>query len=306
LRHRGSFSIAHGLGHLRAPYDKDNPAKNIPKPAGKSENIEDNLKTLGVELWQHDLWWQIVRSALSGNPDRVDHTFHAALDKPAVSRYGATTPKLLRWFDEYNEGRTYGKQVKPFGFLYSLFVKRWYEAEPIEEFNVPSKKPRHVATSCKPVAPYDKNLAKAIKKAFDRETGMRVQANALRSYKQVIADYHVHAESKFLNGGQLDWGITRRRYLRAVAFQNIGKEANEWEEQFYLGFDEEEQIDYGLGPKSKKDFLEAVRAGIESIGQREVSRISGVSRRTLARLMEGQSVRSKVVAKIVRVLKQAS
>jgi hypothetical protein len=210
----------------------------------------------------------------------------------------------LRWFDEYNEGRTYGKQVKPFGFLYSLFVKRWYEVEPVEEFNIQSKRPRRVAASCKPVAPYDKNLAKAIKQAFDRETGMPVQDSDLRSYSEVIADYHVHAESKFLNGEKLDRGMTRRRYLRAVAFQNIGKEANEWEEQFYLGYDEDEQIDYGLGPKSKKDFLEALRSGIELVGQREVARRSGVSRRTIARLMDGELVRSKVVAKIVLALKQ--
>ena len=92
--------------------------------------------------------------------------------------------------------------------------------------------------------------------------------------------------------------------MRAIGFQNIGKEANEWEEQFYLGYDEEEQIDYGLGPKSKNDFLEALRAGIESVGQREVARRSGVSRRTIARLMEGESVRSKVVARIVCAIKQ--
>jgi predicted transcriptional regulator len=46
------------------------------------------------------------------------------------------------------------------------------------------------------------------------------------------------------------------------------------------------------------------RAGIELVGQREVARRSGVSRRTIARLMEGESVRSKVVAKIMRALKQ--
>jgi hypothetical protein len=101
-------------------------------------------------------------------------------------------------------------------------------------------------------------MAKAIKEAFDRETSMPVQDSGLRSYREVIADYHLHAESKFLNGEKLDRGMTRRRYLRSVAFQNIGKEANEWEEQFYLGYDEDEQVDYGLGPKSKKDFLEAL------------------------------------------------
>jgi hypothetical protein len=71
---------------------------------------------------------------------------------------------------------------------------------------------------------------------------------------------------------------------------------------FYLGYDEDEQVDYGLGPKSKKDFLEALRAGIELTGQREVARRSGVSRRTIARLMEGHLPRGKVLAKIIKAI----
>jgi hypothetical protein len=55
---------AHGLGHLRGPYDSANPAEGIPAPTV-------SLDKLGVELWQHDLWWLIAVSALSENPDRV-------------------------------------------------------------------------------------------------------------------------------------------------------------------------------------------------------------------------------------------
>jgi hypothetical protein len=119
---------------------------------------------------------------------------------------------------------------------------------------------------CKPVAPCDKDLAKGVKPAFDRETGLSVPVSALKSYREVIAGYHLHPESKFLNSEPFDRGTTQRRYVRAIAFQNIGKEANEWEEQFYQGYDEEEQVDYGLGPKSRKDFLEALKAGIELTG----------------------------------------
>jgi hypothetical protein len=41
----------------------------------------------------------------------------------------------------------------------------------------------------------------------------------------------------------------------AAAVRNIDKEENEWEEQFYLGFDEDEQIDYGLTPEGSTQFL---------------------------------------------------
>ena len=125
---------AHGLGHLRSPYDESNPAKGIPAPAV-------SLNKIGVELWQHDLWWQIVSSALSGNPDRVNYTFHPALEKPAVSRYGATTPKLLRWFDGFNDGLPYAKQVKPFGFLLSLFAKGLAEEDEADEIILTETRP---------------------------------------------------------------------------------------------------------------------------------------------------------------------
>jgi hypothetical protein len=67
---------AHGLGHLRALYDENDPARDIPKPVvpfGK----------LGVELWQHDLWWQIVTAALAGTADQVDLSYRPALKQPA-------------------------------------------------------------------------------------------------------------------------------------------------------------------------------------------------------------------------------
>ena len=63
---------AHGLGHIRAPYDATNPAKDIPAPVMPPEKI-------GVERWQHDLWWKIITAALAGNPDQVDLNYQPAL-----------------------------------------------------------------------------------------------------------------------------------------------------------------------------------------------------------------------------------
>jgi hypothetical protein len=195
---------AHGLGHLRAPYDAKNPANGIPAPAGKSEKIEDNLKKLGVELWQHDLWWLIAVSAVSENPDRVSLKFHPALEQPAISRYAATTPKLLRWFSGFNEGQPYAAQVKPFGFLHAMFAKGPPDMETGEEIIAPRRTARRRLGTCKPVAPYDKDHAKAVKLAFDRDTRLPVPVTALKSYREVIAGYHLHPESKFRNGEAFD------------------------------------------------------------------------------------------------------
>jgi hypothetical protein len=104
---------AHGLGHLIAPYRSEDAPPHIPAP-------HSSVLTKGTERWHSDLWRQIVLAALSRHPDRMDLDYHGSLAAPAVSRYGATTPELLRWFSRYNAKRHYRQQVKPFGFLYSL------------------------------------------------------------------------------------------------------------------------------------------------------------------------------------------
>jgi len=101
---------AHGLGHWRPPYGSEDPASGVPPP-------RDSLGNIGVEHWQHDLWWRIVSSALDGEPDKVRLDYHRVLALPAVSRYAATSPNLLRWFAKFNRGRYYRDQVKPFNFL---------------------------------------------------------------------------------------------------------------------------------------------------------------------------------------------
>jgi hypothetical protein len=49
---------------------------------------------------------------------------------------------------------------------------------------------------------------------------------------------------KFENGDYLDSGPTSRRHVQATQINYIGKEANRWEEHFFLGMDEEAAIEY--------------------------------------------------------------
>jgi len=132
--------------------------------------------------------------------------------------------------------------------------------------------------------------------------GLPVPAGALKSYKEVLGTYHLHPETKFANGDYLDRGVTQRRHVYVTVVKNIGKEANEWEAQFYLGIDEDEQIDYGVAPRSANAFLVQLRLAIVATGQRRVARESGVSRRTIERVVKGLPARASIVAKIWRAL----
>ena len=289
-------ATAHGLGHLRPPYGPDDAPPTIPTPSV-------SLSEIGVDRWEYDFWYQIIRAALDGHPEQVDLDYHPALDQPAASRYGATTPDLLRWFKSYNLNRAYRDQVKPFNFLLA------YQASPLALSGQESapKMPgrgnyRRTQPALKPIAPYDSNSSKAAKNCFDRETGELIPSRKLKSYREALTQYHLHPESKFLNGEPFDQGPTRRRHVQVTVVHHIGKEANRWEQQFYLGVDEGEQIEYGVSPKNLNKALETLRTKIRAAGQRKIARESGLSRRTLSRLLKGKTVRSVLVGRLVRMV----
>ena len=82
---------AHGLGQLRPPFNEANAPTDMPKP-------HHSVLGKGIAYWHVDLWWRIVRAAIAGTPNQVPLDYHAAMLHPAICRYGATSPDLLRWF----------------------------------------------------------------------------------------------------------------------------------------------------------------------------------------------------------------
>jgi hypothetical protein len=267
----------HGLGHLISPYGAQNAPADIPTPHSSV------LKKGAGQRWQYDLWWQIVSAALAGHPDRIDLAYHPALAAPAVSRYGATTPELLRWFSRYNAKRSYRQQVKPFGFLYALQA-----ALPSADEVIVAGTERRDGRGkpIKPIALFDRDLAKAIATAFDRETGRAVSAHRLKSYADALSNYHLHPESKFLNGDFLDRGTTKRRHLRATTIRHIGKEANDWERQAVLGLSVDAQPMYGVGAVDPHVLAAELRPLIDRWRVPACAKVLGISAPTLRKLAD--------------------
>jgi hypothetical protein len=285
---------AHGLGHLLAPYGSDDAPASVPAPAL-------DLSDIGVERWQYDLWYQIIRAELDGHSDQVDLPYHEALGKPAASRYGATTPKLLRWFKTYNQNRAYRDQVKPFNFLLSFQNTPRLKLLSAEETAVVKKGRRPRARRVNPVACFNKDVIQASRDAFDRETGKFVPIEELKTYREALAQYHLSAESKFLNGDHDNRGRTERRYVWATGVIHIGKEADKWEEQYFTGPDENAVIEYGVdASEGSLDFrLQELCAKLK---ERATANLLGVSRVTLRKaLKEGScSLSWKVRERIAR------
>ncbi len=280
---------AHGLGHLLPPYgDADAPA-DIPPPAVP-------LADLGVERWQHDLWIGIVEAVLEGHPERPWLHDLPGYNQPAVSRYAATSPRLLAWFDAYNRDRPDREQVRPFGELYAFQSKalphRWPSDDGLRVGDERRRRPS--PDTPRAVAPYHSDLAVAVQLSFDRTTGLPVPPQELKTYRQALAQYHLHPDPKAANAGHLDAGPTGRRRVAAERIRLVGKEANRWEEQLHLGSDPEAQVDYGLASDGIALQLEQLRVECRQYSVRTVAQATGLSVGEVVRIRTGQGVPTEI------------
>lgn len=212
---------AHGLGHLIDPYSDEQAPPDLPKPRVP-------LAEIGVHRWHHDFWLKIIQATIDGHPNQVVRDWHSALSRPAAMRYSASNPHLLAWLDSWNAGKPYEEQVRPFGFLLSYtaltgsfapFHDKLVTAAPTRGRPRKNQLP-------KPIAPFSRDPTKALQTVFDRVTGDSIGADQLKSYSEVLAQYHLSCEDKFLNGHFLERGRTERRHVVAIGLTLIGKEAN--------------------------------------------------------------------------------
>lgn len=289
---------AHGLGHLIAPYDVNEGPAAIPAAVIP-------LKEIGVERWQHDVWYRIVEAALGDNPNQVPLSDLPQFDNVAASRYAATTPALLAWFDRHNDGRVYRDQVRPFNFLTAFQPRR----RPASDWDViagtsrRSERPRQDDGLLHPVAPFHVDPCRAVQDCFDRHTGEAVHPDHLKSYAEVLARYHLHPEDKFRNGEFLDRGPTMRRHVHVAEVRYIGKEANRWEEQFYLGYDPETQIEYDMGEGGIEQLRIRISEGAAAFGHRQLAAGAGIAREALRAILKGEAKpMPKTAAKLLRAI----
>jgi hypothetical protein len=267
---------AHGLGHLLAPYGDDDPAPGTPAVMAADTDLP---------RWQHDLWYVIIEAALRGRVNDVRYDFHPKLNLPALSRYGATSPELWRWFSPWNAGRAYPEQVKPFGFLYSLHAAR----------DAKGKRRGDI----RPIAPFDSTPGAAVRKAFDRMTGAAVAKKDLQTYAEALEGYHLSPESKFRNGEPFNIGRTERRHIRATGVEMIGKEADRYEEAYLLGLGEDLVIRHGASPALTADIIQEVGQAAKAYGASAVSRATGLTRASVAKARMGRPVSTRrSIAKI--------
>ena len=204
---------------------------------GRQAFSSTGIREIGLERWEYDLWYVILRTALGGEHNRVMLQKLPGLDRPAVSRYLAANPNLLSWFKRYNRNIPYREQVKPFNFLLAFQGVPFHQTEAgrygrIVEPGV-AVTPGDVQPGAgrkqppleypRVAAPYDTDLERAAENCFDRNTGKPVPLNHLKSYREVLGQYHMHPEAKFRNADYMDRGITTRRHVLVERVEYIGQ-----------------------------------------------------------------------------------
>ena len=105
--------------------------------------------------------------------------------------------------------------------------------------------------------------------------------------------------------GQYDTGFTQRRHVIADCIHNIGKEADNLEEQLEHGLDPESGTDYGIGLGGERITLHSIRSQFQSANIQRLSSASAVSRQHLIAIRDGKKTPTRnTLKKIVLGLRR--
>ena len=151
-----------------------------------------------------------MEAALAGHPQQVDLDDLPGFEAVAVSRYAATRPRLLHWFDTYNKGRPYARAGAALRLPQRLSGEERGPARPVDAGAtasgtrqgrvLPSGSPRWSRPTT-PTRPWPCSAASTARRAS------RVPAALLKTYRQALARYHLHPEAKFYGGDYTDAGV---------------------------------------------------------------------------------------------------
>ncbi len=213
---------------------------------------------------------------------------------PAVGRVTVSSPAVMKPFSDFNTGKPYSNQMKPFNFLltgqtnafghptgadpkrfhliapYEVNPKKWLRCNWIDQY---SGKPYRVTT--------------------EGDHGTRNTAR-VKTYQDVLSDYQFHPEPKCADAkgsvcGKQTIGLLQRRHVKIDRIVYIGKESNRLEEvESGMVHDEDSVYTEYVDPRWDQWQTKLLPA-LKKIPLSKLVEMIGLSRRALIDLRAGRS-----------------
>jgi hypothetical protein len=198
----------HGLGHLLNP------------SAPGSEDRD----------WIAQFWLYIIRRSLGLPSSELPF-----VRVPSVGRVTVSSPWIMKSLSDFNAGKRYKDQIKPFGFLLTAHIAPFGHPAGVDPNRFPLIAPYETDPKkwlqCSWV---DQYTGKHYRITTDGHTGSRTTAR-VKTYADVLRDYEYHPESKCADAcgnvcGKQTIGLLYRRHVEMERVVYIGKESNRLEE----------------------------------------------------------------------------
>jgi hypothetical protein len=245
--------------------------------------------------WIRSVWEEIVRVDVLDLPPRE----MPWLDRPALSQFSASHPRLLRPFAALNEGRPYCEQIKPHGFLLVAHVAPGGYPRGVD--------PKRFAL----VAPYEPDPRRwrrlPWRNVYDpsgssyrlgrspiEQSGIALPPGVVgaKTYRDVLEAYRVRTEAKSLGPdgqpcGRRTEGLLSRRPVRALSLTHVGKEANLLEEVAAGVVSAESDVQVEYRSLSADEWGRFVLPVLREMNVRETAAEAGISPSTFTRIRTG-------------------
>ncbi len=212
---------------------------------------------------------------------------------PAVGRVTISSPMVMRSFQDFNAGKKYGDQIKPFNFLLTCHVRRLGHPVGVDAARfhlvIPyDPDPRHWL-EMHWIDQYSGNLFYITTAGYH---GTRGTAR-VKTYKDVVQEYEFHPEPKCADPSgrtcvKQTVGLLQRRQVRIDSIKYIGKESNSLED-VESGLIHSEQNVYTEYPDAQRDEWQTkIVPALKTIKLSVLEKESGLSRRMLIKARSGR------------------
>lgn len=275
----------HGLGHLLNPTDPG------------SDDRE----------WTAEVWLEMIKRGL-GLPTSELSFAHL----PAIGRVTLSSPAVMKAFRDFNSGKPYRDQLKPFNFLSTVQTIAFGHPTGVDpnRFHLiaPSDSDPRKWLNRRWI---DQYTGKAYRVTTDGHTGNRNIAR-VKTYGDVLVDYEYHPESKCADAdgnvcGRQTVGLLGRRHVGMDRIVYIGKESNRLEE-VESGMVQDEDSVYTEYPDPRRDeWITVILPELKRRRLVDLVKETELSRRTLIDLRAGRSrphARNEIVLRQVLLIRR--